>query len=329
MISKQKLYRFNSNSLQYSEEVVSIRVRLLKGLKFCLISSILAIAIIFVINLAFGSPLENYLAKNARGYKTFYDSINSEIDSLQNTLHNEIFLSDILYRQTLHLDSLPTPMRIAGTGGSSPYDSLKRLKNKDLISTTLQKLDVLKRQLEFQEKSFQDVTKEATLYRQKIEKTPNIQPVRPSKNIWVSSCFGVRTDPFTHRKRVHHGIDFAGPKNTKIYATADGVVTLTKVSRTGYGKEVAVKHGFGYSTIYGHLNKILVKKGEKVKRGQLIGLMGSTGRSTGTHLHYEVRLHNRPLNPINFYDENLTEPEYDLITKLNDKEGRKNDEAQL
>lgn len=205
-------------------------------------------------------------------------------------------------------------MRYAGIGGGDISFDMAHYPYNKMIASTATKLTATKTQIRFQDKSYDVIFKEALLFSKKLSCIPAIQPVKQTKNIWISSYFGMRKDPFTFLRQRHKGIDFAGPKNTKIYATADGIVTFTKISYIGYGKEVVISHINDYSTRYAHLNKILVKEGEEVKRGQLIGLMGNSGRSTGTHLHYEIRVKNRPVNPIYYYSDDLTEKEYELIT---------------
>lgn len=330
MVSKEKIYKYNNRTLQYSEDVNSFNKKIVRGLRFLLVSSGMAVCITIIALLTFGSPIELLIGIQTSNYKKDFNLLNSNIDSLHHQLHSEIFPADEYYREVLHLDSLPTPIRFAGTGGSDPYDTLNGLHYKEIIASTLQKIDVLFNQLNVQNESYDYVLDKAQDHTKKFAQIPTIRPIKPSKNTYTSSSFGSRRDPFTHKRKSHSGLDIVGPKNTEIYATADGIVTITKESRTGYGKEVVILHNFGYSTRYAHLNKILISEGAKIKRGQLIGLMGSTGRSTGTHLHYEVRLHNRPVNPIYYFSDDLTEVEYELITKLNNTGDDKEDgKAQL
>ena len=143
---------------------------------------------------------------------------------------------------------------------------------------------------------------------------PAIQPISVKDLLFISSYFGIRTDPFTFLARRHEGIDLVAEIGTKVYATGDGIVTLSKSSRKGYGNEVIIDHSFGYSTRYGHLNEIFVMEGQQVKRGQVIATVGNTGRSTGPHLHYEVRINNHPVNPMYYYN-NLTQEEFSQIVE--------------
>lgn len=312
MISERKQYKLNKEKIQYEPIATPLWKRFFR---FILISSIYAGAFTLIILVFFGSPSEIALKTKIGLLKKNFISVNTKIDSLESTLHKDIFPVDKFYRQVLELDSLPSTVRYAGMGGSEPIVDLDYALSDNLIVETNKKVNILEQQLKIQKESFNKIFNTALKYNESLVGIPAIQPVKPTKYIWTSSMFGSRQDPFTFVRRYHKGIDFVGPRNTEIFATADGTVTLTKESRRGYGKEIDISHSFGYSTRYAHLNEILVKEGQKVKRGELIGLMGNTGRSTGTHLHYEVRLNNRPINPVYYFSDDLDETEYDLIVK--------------
>jgi murein DD-endopeptidase MepM/ murein hydrolase activator NlpD len=270
----------------------------------------------FLIYVLIGSPIEFVLNAKMNVLQGNFLTLNNRIDSLEYKLHKQLIPADKYYREILELDSVPSSIRYAGSGGSEPIKTLNYSPaTADMIIDTKAKINSLKKQIQIQSESSFNVFNTANDYNLELTGIPAIQPVQPADNIWISSYFGSRHDPFTLLKRSHSGIDFVGPRNTEIYATADGTVTLVKDSRRGYGKEVVIMHDFGYSSRYAHLNEIKVKNGQEVKRGQLVGLMGSTGRSTGIHLHYEVRLNRRPINPIYYFADNLTQDEYNLIVK--------------
>ena len=148
---------------------------------------------------------------------------------------------------------------------------------------------------------------------------PSIQPVSLENFYWISSVFGYRIDPIYKHRAMHRGVDFAAAIGTPVYATGDGVVKWTRVASNGYGKEVVIDHGFGYTTRYGHLHEILVHAGQKIKRGNVIGTLGDSGKSTGPHLHYEVRENDRALDPKHYYAEDLSPEEYSEIISLSEK----------
>lgn len=320
MISRGKRYKLDNNHIQFVEEKRNSKSKIRSAFRFFIASTGLSLVLIVLFTTLVGSPVEIYLNYRSNTYKGQYLQLNKDIDSLQQMLHAKLFASDNFYRQVLELDSVPEPVRFAGTGGASPYDSLNHYHYKDLISALLTKVMVVNKQLEVHEKSSGQVFKEAINHSLSMTGIPAIQPVKPSKKIWLSSVYGYRKDPISGIRKMHYGLDFAGVTNTKIFATADGFVTKTKESRRGYGKEVVLLHSFGYKTRYAHLNKILVVEGDTIKRGDLIGLMGNTGKSTGTHLHYEVILNNKPINPFYYFANDFTEEEYQLLTNKNKDE---------
>lgn len=315
MISKNKRYNFDTDKLSYVEAKGSADKRILQFLlKFAYIN-VFALIILLILYLFVNSPESVFQSIRIEKFNYKYELLSYKVDSLSSVLHNQHFTDDKNFRGILELDSIPQNIRIAGSGGHIPYTAdPKGFPNRILIAIST-KIENLHKQISVQTESYDEILNIAIEKKNKLEHYPAITPINYTKHIWISSYFGSRIDPFTFRLRSHMGIDFAGHSNTETYSTAKGIVTLTKHSRRGYGNEIVIDHGFGYSTRYAHLNKILVEKGQKVERGKLIGLMGNTGRSTGTHLHYEVRLNNRPLNPLYFFAEDLSPEEFEELTK--------------
>jgi murein DD-endopeptidase MepM/ murein hydrolase activator NlpD len=182
-----------------------------------------------------------------------------------------------------------------------------------MVLNVSQRIDNISNKVKIQSTSLTDVLEEALNTQEFLACKPSINPISPADPIWLTSTYGYRNDPFTGRRTAHHGIDLAGPEGLDIHCTGAGTVRYAQMNRHGYGKEVVVDHGFGYISRYAHLNDIYVKKGQKVKRGEVLGTLGSTGRSTGPHLHYEIRKDNRAVNPFYFFYENLTSEEYSLL----------------
>jgi murein DD-endopeptidase MepM/ murein hydrolase activator NlpD len=236
------------------------------------------------------------------------------VDSLSEILQDQFFTADQNYRYILELDSLPTNIRYAGTGGTDPYASSPRSYYNKNYAELNHKITNLKDKIVIQDESYEEIMKAALDKKKQLAHFPGITPVKSDTYVWISSFFGTRNDPFTFQHRTHLGLDFVAPFNTKVYATANGTVTLVKHSRRGYGNEIVIDHGFGYKTRYAHLNKTLIQEGQEVERGELIGLMGNTGRSTGTHLHYEVHLYNNPVNPLYFFADDLGPEEFEQLT---------------
>ena len=316
LILKRKTYEFNEKTLQYEIKTVPFKIFVTRIFRFFFVTTALASVLSLIFYLFLGSPIEQALQLKVTKIKSDFNELNGQILATQNKLHSNFFPTDKYYRELLELDSLSTPERLGGIGGSEKPIDLEAYPTNLIINSASKQIKALKKQVELQDNSYQQIFKEAIIYNSELVDIPAIQPIKPDKSIWISSYFGYRTDPFNRIRRRHKGIDFVGPKNTEIYATADGIIKLSKESRRGYGKEIIISHKFGYSTRYAHLNKILVEEGQKVRRGELIGLMGSTGRSTGTHLHYEVRLNKKQVNPYFFFADDLTTEEYEQITAL-------------
>jgi len=253
-----------------------------------------------------------YEHENAR-LRTEYSSLNNNLEQVESQLAELRNRDDRFYRAILGLDPVAPSIRRAGTGGSEPYTQFSSIRNPEMVKDVLSRIDQINNRVMIQSTSLEDVLERALTQKEYLACKPSINPLSPADPHWMTSTYGYRTDPFTRRKAAHHGIDLAGPFGLEIHCTGDGVVIVAHTNRHGYGKEVLVDHGFGYTTRYAHLQEINVKPGQKIKRGQVIGTMGNSGRSTGPHLHYEVRKNNRPVNPLYFFYENLSSDEYSLL----------------
>lgn len=243
--------------------------------------------------------------------------MNRKLDSLSTILTQKIFLNDDAFRAILQMDSLANSIREAGTGGSELNIQFKNLNNPVLLLKLAKKLDKISHQLQIQEESHNEILSKAEIWKERISSIPSIFPISKNDLIFISSVFGGRMDPFFKRYSQHRGCDYVAATGTKVYATGNGIVTFLNYSRKGYGNEVIIDHSFGFSTRYAHLYKILVETGDSVNRGQVIGMVGNTGRSTGPHLHYEVRFEGRPLNPFFYYSDDISGDEYDIMVRNN------------
>ena len=223
---------------------------------------------------------------------------------------------DNIYRMILEADPIPSSVRRAGFGGSNRYVALDGYVNSEMVINTAKRIDIMTSQLYVQSKSFDELFEMAKNKSEMLSCIPAIMPVRGVDIYRISSHYGQRTDPFYKVTKFHSGIDFSGPEGLGIYATGDGTIAKVEKNKGGYGNCIIVDHGYGYKTRYAHLKSIKVKKGEKVKRGQEIGTLGNTGKSTAPHLHYEVIKNNRAVNPINFFFNDITPEEYDKIIEL-------------
>jgi len=228
---------------------------------------------------------------------------------------------DNLYRVIFQADPIPYSIRKSTSANSEFYKQLLTMTNSEIAVATTQKYNELKKQLYVQSKSYDELVKLASTQEEMLQCIPAIQPILNKDLTRTASGFGWRIDPIYRTRRFHEGMDFSAPVGTDIFATGNG--TITKAGwQQGYGNAVVINHGFGYVTLYGHMHKILVKPGQKVKRGDIIGLVGSTGKSTGPHLHYEVHYKGQIMNPQNYYFLDLNPEEYDQMVQLSNNAGQ-------
>lgn len=312
MGKKRKRYKYNYNSLTFETINITPGKKIFKSLVFIFIVFLASITGYIAIS-SIGSPEEFFLKKKSKQLNNLIECINFQLDSISNVLADSYFKKDNLYRTILEVDTIPKSIRDAGIGGSKRSEKIAIINKAGLILITAQKIDKLYRQIDMQGESYEYLEDKATEKTKRLECIPYILPLSVGDLTFISSYFGTRIDPFYNHQKPHFGLDFVAPAGTKIYSTGNGIVTLSKFSRKGYGNEIIINHSFGYSTRYAHLDEIFIKEGEKVKRGQLIGTLGNTGRSTGPHLHYEIRYNNKPINPIYYFSDEISEDEYERM----------------
>ncbi len=312
-------YQFNTKSLKIEKVEISMKERLKR------VASSMAFGLVFgvfVIVLAYNflsSPREKVLQNELEQYKLQYKIMNDRLDKVQKVLADVQDRDDNIYRVIFEAEPVPSEVRKAGFGGVDRYKQLERLTNSEIVVNTAKRLDEITSQLVVQSKSYDEVFKLAKNKEKLIASIPAIQPVDFHDLRRIGSLFGYRTDPFYKVTKFHEGIDFTAAIGTPIYATGDGVVELADYNSGGYGNEIMINHGFTYETRYAHLSKIKVKRGQHVKRGEIIGLMGNTGKSTAPHLHYEVLKAGTPLNPIYFFFNDITPAEYEAMLDMSSK----------
>ena len=308
----KRRYHFNPETLQYEQRAVSPYLR---ALRILLVSSVtLAFGFILMLGVSyiFDTPEAKSLQKDRQELlgkvAILQDMVNSATRKIA-IIENR---DNSIYRTIFEADSIPLTVRKGGVGGAERYTHLEHLGDNGMLKDLATSIDQLTWRAYMQSKSFDDVTRMAFEKDRLMHCIPAIQPVAVRQLTPISSTFGVRHDPITKQGRMHSGVDFVGAANTPIHSTGDGIVITASYSASGYGNQVIIDHGFGYKTRYAHMNRITVKEGERVKRGQIIGAMGSTGRSTGTHLHYEVLVKNHPVDPLLYFND-MSELEYELM----------------
>ncbi|MBS3806437.1 MAG: M23 family metallopeptidase [Bacteroidales bacterium] len=306
-------YRFDPHTLTYKKINRTSRKNMLQALVFFSISILMAVAFHLFFTSHLATPKEQRLQEKNESLQFKYKMLERKISHVNETLNKIEQRDDNLYRPIFELEQIPNQFREAGVGGVNRYDELKKYSQSENIISVAKKLDKVKKKLYVQSKSFDAIKKEARDKESMIAHIPAIQPIAIKDFRRISDYFGRRRDPFTGKIRMHRGMDFTGPVGTDIYATGDGVVVKADYSAYGYGKEVVIDHGYGYKTIYAHLHEITVEPGEQVSRGEVIGTLGNTGRSTGPHLHYEVRKGRRAVDPFNYYFNDITAEQYEKM----------------
>lgn len=311
-----KKYIFNTQTLEYEEYKTSGKKKFWNVVLYLLSTSATAFIMVILIQIFFGSPRERMQSREIEYLKLQYDIMNDKIDNLDLLLTELEDRDDNIYRVIFEAEPIPSSIRKAGYGGSNRYVALDGYVNSDLVISTAKRIDILSSQLYVQSKSFDEIFKMAKNKSEMLSCIPAIMPVKGTDIYRISSHYGHRTDPFYKVTKFHGGIDFSGPVGTGIYATGDGVVSMVEQNKRGYGNNIIIDHGYGYKTRYAHLHSFSVKKGDKVQRGQEIGKMGNTGKSTAPHLHYEVIKNKKTVNPIHFFFNDITPEEYDKILEL-------------
>ncbi len=308
-------YQFNPETVTYEKIEVTQQEKLVKALKHIASSLMFAAIIVVVLFFFFDSPKEQALARENQKLLVQFNRLNRELEQIKEVLTDLEQRDDNIYRVIFEAKPIHKSLRKAGVGGVNRYEYLNSLNNADLVISTSKKLDQISRSLYIQSKSYDEVEDLAKNKIKMLKATPAILPIS-IKNLGRVSCgYGWRIDPIYKTKKFHKGMDFTGAMKTPIYATADGVVKTVQRER-GYGKKIIIDHGYGYQTLYAHLDGFNVKENQKVKRGDIIGFLGNTGKSTGPHLHYEVRKNNISMNPMNYYFNDITAEEYDnMITQ--------------
>tara|TARA_B100000927_G_scaffold52935_1_gene39888 strand:- start:620 stop:1597 length:978 start_codon:yes stop_codon:yes gene_type:complete len=322
-MSKTKYY-FDSDNLEFVPIKRSLTNRIYR-LSLFLISSVIFGTFITVLlfNTDFvDTPKEIVQEREIDNYELQLKVLNKKLEQVESTLANIEKRDNNLYRVYFEASPIPEDQRRAGFGGINRYDYLEGFENSDLIVNTTERLDVLTKELVIQSKSLDEIELLAKNKESLLSSIPSIQPVNSSDLRRMASGYGYRIDPFTKRRTMHWGMDFSAKTGTPIYATGDGRISRADARAAGFGKHVRIDHGFGYVSIYAHMNRIIVAKGDKVKRGDLIGYVGSTGRSVAPHLHYEIVKDGRKINPINFYSGSLSPMEFEELVNQASQENQ-------
>jgi murein DD-endopeptidase MepM/ murein hydrolase activator NlpD len=313
---KKIKYYYNTNSLRYEKLVTPLRVKLLRILGFLAGAIVTALIIVVIAFRVIDSPKEMVMRQENNRIKEDYRLLNARVKTIQQQMGELEKRDNHVYREIFEANPIPDSARAKSLEKQQEVQLAESMEDNELAYSIAATLDKMMNRIAFQKKSYEEIEAMIRNKEKLLAATPAIQPVSNKDLSRVASGFGYRIDPVYKTVKLHAGLDFAAPQGTPIYATADGVVRLAGNTGNGYGNHVIINHGYGYETLYGHQYRIKAKVGQKVKRGELIGWVGSTGKSTGPHLHYEVRKNKRHIDPIYFFYNDLTPEQFDRIVKM-------------
>lgn len=312
-------YKFNTKSLTYEKVTIPIRKRVWQVLSYLAIGLVFATITVILAYKYLDSPKEKQLQREIDELTLQFELLNNRMGEASEVLVDIQERDNNVYRTIFEAEPIPASIRQAGFGGVDRYKELQGYKNSDLMVETSKRLDRISKQLYIQSKSFDEVVKLVKGKARLLVSIPAIQPIANEDLRHQPSGFGWRTHPIYKTPEFHPGMDFSAPQGTEIRATGDGTIERADAAAQGYGNHVVINHGYGYQTLYGHMLKFVVHVGQQVKRGQLIGYVGSTGLSTAPHVHYEVHKNGQIVNPINFYYNDLTPEQYQKLIELSEQ----------
>lgn len=312
---KKIKYYYNTNTLRYEKLETPLRVKLLRIFGFIAAAFVTAALISFLAFRFIGSPKEKILQSQNETLKDKYADLKETLRSIEQQMQELEKRDNNVYRAIFEANPIPDSARAKEIENEKEVAIIEGLKDNELVNSIVTTLNNLGRRIRSQQTSFDEIQKLVANKEQLLARTPAIQPVSNKDLTRVASGFGYRIDPIYKTTKMHAGIDFTAPQGTPIYATADGSVKIAGNTGNGYGNHVVINHGYGYETLYGHMVRVKARNGQSVKRGEVIGWVGSTGKSTGPHCHYEVHKYGNKIDPIYFFYNDLSPEQFDLMLK--------------
>jgi len=315
-------YKFNPESLSFDKIRLGAKDLFLRALAFFIGSLLIAVVYWFIFALFIDSPKEKALKREIAQLTLQYEMIDREMGNLEKVIEHLEETDDNLYRTIFEAEPIPATLREGGVGGINRYDQMEGFANSRIVIETASRLDKLRKKVYIQSKSFDDLINLAVEKEDMLRSIPAIMPISTRDLTRVASGFGLRIHPLYKITKFHAGMDFTAPSGTEIYATGDGTVAKVSSSKRGMGNHIIIDHGFGYTSIYAHLDSFNVRAGQKVHRGDVIGFVGNTGMSIAPHLHYEIKLNGTNVDPVNYYFNDLSPHEYELMVEIASKTGQ-------
>lgn len=312
-------YKFDPESLSYKKIVLTRKQLFYRFLKQMGAVAVVSAILLSFLSLFFDTPGEKQQKRENAMLRKQYENLNNKLTRMEREMNKIEDRDNNIYRLIFGTDPISEEKRLGGSGGVNKYKEFENLSDGELVINTSKKIDRLTWQLGVQWESYEEVIELAKENEKILASRPAISPISDKDLTRFASGFGYRIHPIYRTRKMHTGIDLTTPTGTPVYATGDGKILIASYAPGGYGKRILIDHGFGYKTLYAHLHKINVKVGQTVKRGEKIGEVGNTGRSTAPHLHYEVRKNNKFENPVNYYFNDLTPEQYEQVLRISNR----------
>ena len=312
---KKIKYFFNTHTLRFEKIEVPLKVRLLQTIGFILASIAVGVLFVAILFKFIDSPKERLLRQQNTAYKESYAVLQERMKQLELQMVELEQRDNDVYRSIFEATPIPDSARVKEMLAKNEIRLIQSLSNTALIENMRNQLNNLSLRMSFQVQSFTEITAMVKNKEKLLRAIPAIQPVSNKNLKRVASGFGYRIDPLYKDSRLHAGLDFSAPTGTPIYATADGEVQIAGFNTDGYGNKVVINHGFGFQTLYAHMVRVIARVGQSIKRGEVIGYVGSTGKSTGPHLHYEVIKRGTKVDPVYYFYNDLTPAQFDRLLK--------------
>jgi murein DD-endopeptidase MepM/ murein hydrolase activator NlpD len=312
---KKIKYFFNTHTLRFEKIEVPLKVRLLQTIGFIIASTAVGVLFVAILFKFIDSPKERLLRQQNTAYKESYAVLQERTKQLELQMVELEQRDNEVYRSIFEATPIPDSARVKEMLAKKEIRLIQSLSNTELIENMRNQLNNLSLRMSFQGQSFAEITTMVKNKEKLLRAIPAIQPVSNKNMKRVASGFGYRIDPVYKDFRLHAGLDFSAPTGTPIYATADGVVQIAGFNTDGYGNKVVINHGYGFQTLYAHMVRVKARVGQSVKRGEVIGYVGSTGKSTGSHLHYEVIKRGAKVDPVYYFFNDLTPAQFDRLLK--------------
>jgi murein DD-endopeptidase MepM/ murein hydrolase activator NlpD len=313
---KKIKYYYNTHTLRFEKLETPLRVRLLQVFGFIAASIVTGLVIIFIAFKYIDSPKEKLLRQENDDMHESYSLLRERVNQLEMQMDELENRDNSVYRSIFESEPIPDSARVKDMEAKNEVKLVQRMGETELVKSMTSQLNNLSLRLAYQDQSYVSIADMVKNKAKLLNAIPSIQPVSNKNLNRIASGFGYRIDPVYKDRRPHQGLDFTAPQGTPIYATADGTVKEVGFTTSGFGNRVLINHGYGYETLYGHMYRFKARVGQQVKRGEVIGYVGNTGKSTGPHCHYEVHRGGRPVDPIYYFYNDLTPAQFDRILKL-------------